>query len=62
MLTKESTQDIPFSAAEPFDENASALIADILARVESARNPKKRISLDDLFVIVADKRKALHER
>lgn len=59
MLTKESTKSSSFSSAESFDENAPGFIANIMARVESARNPGKRISLDELFVIVADKRKVL---
>jgi hypothetical protein len=62
MLTKENTKSSRFSSTKSFDENAPEFIADMMARVKTARNPRKRISIDELFTIVADKRKALHGR
>jgi hypothetical protein len=52
MLTKEKTRSGRLSSAQSSDESAPEFIADMMGRVEAARDPKKRISLDELFAIV----------
>lgn len=60
MLIKENTKSHRLSSVKSSDATAPEFIADIMDRVETARNPRKRLSLDELFAIVADRRKMLH--
>ena len=60
MLNNENTEGSCSSSVATFDENTPEFIADLRERVEAARDPGKRISIDELFAIVADKRKMLY--